>query len=135
MAGNLQFSTTLRNARGDAITTAVGNAGKLRIYSGSEPADANTAITSQTLLSEHSLATPFAASTSAGVLSPTLPSQVNASATGTASFYRVYKSDGTTCVLQDTVGTSGAGMNLNTTAIVSGGPVVINSWAYTEGNA
>ena len=31
----------------------------------------------------------------------------SADATGTASFFRLYKSDGTTCVLQGTVGTSG----------------------------
>jgi len=32
------FSTTLRNARLDAISTAIGTGGKLRIYSGIRPA-------------------------------------------------------------------------------------------------
>ena len=135
MAANLQFSTALRNASMDAVTTAVGNAGKLRIYAGSEPADANTAITGQTLLVEETLGSPFAPGSSGGVLSPTLPSQVNAASTGTAAFYRVYKSDGTTCVMQDTCGTSAAGMILNTLSLTVGGPVLVTSWTITAGMA
>ena len=135
MVGNLQFSTTLRNARADAITTNVGNAGKLRIYAGAIPADPGTALTSQALLVEETTASPFAAGAADGVLSPTAPSQVNVGTSGTASFYRVYKSDGTTCVIQDTCGISAAGMVLNTITLTAGGPVLVNSWSVTEGNA
>lgn len=130
----LQYSTTLRNGRADAVTTAVGNAGLLRIYTGSAPANCGTAA-SGTLLSEHTLGSPFSAAASSGAQSPTLPSNVNASNTGTAGYWRVYKSDGTTCVIQGSVGTSGADMNLNTLSLVSGGPVQINSWTFTEGGA
>ena len=105
------------------------------IYAGSEPADANTAITGQTLLVEETLGSPFAPGSSGGVLSPTLPSQVNAASTGTAAFYRVYKSDGTTCVMQDTCGTSAAGMILNTLSLTVGGPVLVTSWTITAGMA
>jgi hypothetical protein len=69
------------------------------------------------------------------VQSPTLPSNVNALATGTAGYWRVYKSDGTTCVIQGSVGTSGADLNLNTLSLVTGGPVQVNSWTFTEGGA
>ena len=41
----LGFSTALRNARLDAITTTVGNAGKLAIYDGTKPATGNTTTT------------------------------------------------------------------------------------------
>ena len=131
-----QLSTVLRTARADLITTTVGNAGLLRIYTGAIPAGSDTAA-SGTKLSEHTLGSPFGPAASSGVLSPTLPAQVNAVATGTAGYYRVYKSDGTTCVIQDTVGAtgSGAGLELNTTSIVIGGPVVVSSWTYTEGGA
>ena len=130
----LQLDTTLRNTRADAITTRVGNAGLLRIFTGSAPADCATA-SSGTKLAEHTLGSPFAPGAAAGVLSPTIPANVNALANGTAGYYRVYKADGTTCVTQGTCGTSGADMNLNTTTLVSGGPVQINSWTYTEGGA
>jgi len=129
----MKLSTAARNAIMDSITTTMGNAGKLRVYTGSAPAAPSDAATG-TLLSEHTTGTPFAPSASAGVLSPTLPSNVNASATGTAGYWRLYKSDGTTCVAQGSVGTSGAEINFNTLSLVSGGPVQVNSWTITEGN-
>ncbi len=130
----LQYSVALRNARADAKATTVGSAGLLRIYTGSAPADCVTAA-SGTKLAEHTLGSPFAAGASGGVQSPTLPSNVNALATASAGYWRVYKSDGTTCVIQGTCGTSGADMNLNTLSLVTGGPVQINSWSFTEGGA
>jgi hypothetical protein len=130
----LQYSVALRSARLDAKTSAVGSAGILRIYTGVAPADC-AAASSGTLLSAHTLGSPFAPGASAGVLSPTLPSNVNAGTTGTAGYWRIYQSNGTTCVMQGSVGTSGADMNLNTLSLVSGGPVQINSWTFTEGGA
>lgn len=130
----LQYSAALRNARGDAHASQIGNAGLLRIYTGSAPAACSDAATG-TKLAEHTLGSPFAPGASGGVVSPTLPSNVNALASGTAGYWRVYKSDGTTCVVQGSVGTSGADMNLNTLTLASGGPVQVNSWAWTEGGA
>ncbi|MBL8911645.1 MAG: hypothetical protein JNM17_13210 [Archangium sp.] len=129
----LQLSVAGRNARADAITTAVGNGGKLRILTGSIPANVAAAETG-TLLSEHTTASPFAPAASGGVLSPTLPANVNAGNTGTAGYWRLTTSGGT-AVLQGTVGTSGADLNINTLSIVAGGPVQVNSWAWTEGGA
>lgn len=116
------------------MTSAIGNAGLLRVYTGTAPADCATAATG-TKLSEHTLGTPFAAASSGGVVSPTLPANVNALASGTAGYARVYKSDGSTCVIQGSVGTSGADFNLNSLTIVSGGPVQVASWSLTEGGA
>jgi len=129
-----QYSVAARNARADAITTAVGNAGLLRIYMGAPPADCAAAATG-TLLSQHTMGSPLAPAASGGTSAFTPPANVNASATGTASHFRIYKADGTTCVAQGTVGASGADINLNTTSIVSGGPVVINSLGIVEGGA
>lgn len=125
------YVATLRNAQLDAITTFVGAGGKLRIYAGVRPATGGTATT---LLSEHTLGTPFAPAASAGVLSPGLPANVNASATGTAAWFRVLKADGTTICLDGTVGTTGQDLNLNTLSIVSGAAVAITSWTVTRGN-
>lgn len=131
----LKKSTTLRNAQLDAITTAVGNAGLLRIYSGSRPANVAAAI-SGTLLAELTCGSPFAGSASSGGLTVTNPTQdSSADNTGTASHFRQWKSDGTTAVFDGDCGTSGSDMNLNTTSIVSGGPVQVTSYAFTAGGA
>jgi hypothetical protein len=131
----LSLSTTLRNARADAVTTAIGSAGLLRIYNGTPPATVGTALSGNTKLAECVCGSPFAAAASGGVLTANAIAQENsADATGTASFYRVYKSDGTTAVIQGSVGTSGADLNLNTVSLVAGGPVLISSFAYTEPN-
>lgn len=130
----LQFDVTAQNAMVNAIATEVGSAGFLEIYTGSIPANC-AAATTGTKLSKHTLGSPMAPGASAGVLSPTLPANVNALATGTAGYWRVFKSDDTTCCMQGSVGTSGADLNLNTLALVSGGPVQINSWTITAGGA
>lgn len=130
----LQYSVATRNARADALTTQIGNAGLFRIYTGAAPADCVSAATG-TKLSEHTLGSPFAPAASSGAQSPTIPANANALANGTAGYWRVYKSDGTTCVAQGSIGTSGADVNLNTLTLASGGPVQINSWTFTEGGA
>lgn len=131
----IKHSATLRNAQADAVTTAVGNAGLLRIYSGTRPANVAAAITG-TLLAEVTLGSPFAPGAAAGVLSPTVPqSDVSADSTGTATHYRLWKSDGTTAVQDGDVSTSGADMNLNTVSLVATGVFTITGWTHTIGNA
>jgi len=125
------YSTTLRNAQLDAITTAVGNAGLLRIYDGTRPATGGAATTK---LAEFTLGTPFAAGAAAGVLSPTLPSDATGLAASTATWFRVVTSGGT-FVIDGSVSTSGADMNLNTTTISIGVTVSVTSWTITRGNA
>jgi hypothetical protein len=123
----------LRNARADAITTFAGNSGKLRIYSGTRPATGGTATT---LLAELTCNATFAPSASGGVLTLNAITQdSSADATGTATWARLLKSDGTTIVLDCSVGTSGADINLNTTSIVTGAAVSVSSAVLTEGNA
>ena len=126
----LAYSTALRNAKADATTTAVGNAGKLRIYNGARPASGGAATT---LLSEHTTGTPYAPAAAAGVLSPTLPANVNASATGTATWFRVTTSAGA-FVADGDVAASGSDLNLISTSITSGQPVQITGWTTTTGN-
>lgn len=126
------YNVLLRNAQLDAITTFAGSGAKLRIYSGTQPATGGTATT---LLAEFTLGTPFAPGASAAVLSPTLPSATTGAATGTATWFRVVKSDGTTHVLDGTAGTTGTDMILSTTSITSGGAVSVTAWTVTRANA
>lgn len=127
------FVTSLRNARADAITTFAGNSGKLRIYSGTQPATGGTATT---LLAELTGNATWAPSASGGVLTlNAITGDASADATGTASWFRWLKSDGTTIVMDGTVSTSGADLNLTSTSIVATEPVNVTSFVLTEGNA
>lgn len=126
------YNVTLRNAQMDAITTFAGAGAKLRIYDGTRPATGGTATT---LLAEFTLGSPFAPAAASATLSPTLPSNATAVATGTATWFRVVKADGTTHVLDGSAGTSGTDMVLNTASITSGITVSVTTWSVVRGNA
>ena len=125
-------AATLRDAMLDAITTRAGNAALLSIYDGSRPATGGAATT---LLAELTCGSPFAAAAVNGLLTlGAITSDASANATGTATWFRITQSDGSTHVLDGSVGTSGSDLNLTTTSIVSGQPVSISSFTITEGN-
>lgn len=125
------MSTTLRDARLDAITTAAGASATLKIYDGTRPATGGTATT---LLATLTCNATFAPASSGGVLTLNSIASANAVATSTATWARLATSGGT-FVLDCSVGTSGADINLNTTSIVSGASVAVTSATFTEGNA
>lgn len=125
-------AATLRDAMLDAITTRAGNAALLRIYDGSRPATGGTATT---LLAELTCGTPFAAAAVNGVLTlGAITQDASANAGGTATWFRIVQSDGTTFVMDGNVGTSGSDLNLTTTTIVATQPVSVTSFVITEGN-
>jgi hypothetical protein len=127
------YITSLRNTRMDAIKTAIdagGAAGKLRIYSGTRPA---TGGTETTLLAELPLAFPSCGASSGGVLTFNGITAANAVATGTATWARVLTS-ANAAVVDLSVGTSGADLNLNSTSINTGVQVSVTSLTLTDGN-
>lgn len=129
----MAYSTELRNAKLDVNTTVIGPGGKLEIYAGTD--SAGTQNTEGTLLAVFTLGSPFAPAAVNGVLSPTLPAATTGVAAGTAGWARVTKADGSTAVMDLTVGTSGAQVILNTLSITSGGAVSVTSWTITDGHA
>lgn len=132
----LKLSTTLRNAMLDAITTAVGASGILRIYDGTRAANVAATIGASNVLADPTLNATFAPGASGGVLTLNAITQdSSANATGTASWFRIWKSDGTTAVIDGDVGTSGSDLNLNTVSIVAAGPVQITSFTITAPGA
>lgn len=137
MASNLKLPDAFRETRALTWAAKAGSGALLRIYSGSQPTDADTAIGAQTLLAELVCATPFApAASSEGVVTVgTITEDSVANNSGTAAFFRLVKADGTTVVCDGSVGTSGADLNLITTTIVAGQPVRVTSFVITEGGA
>lgn len=139
MANNPFFSDAAAQAAVDAVAT-LPDGGLLRIYDGVQPTDANTALGAQTLLAELSLnADAFAASAASGsagskivtAAANAITGDLSANATGTASWFRVVKADGTSVVFDGSVGTSGSDLNLATTSIVSGVEVDVTSFSIT----
>lgn len=124
------YVTTLRNARMDEISAAVGSAGLIRFYDGTRPATGGAATT---LLATLSWAAAMAAAASGGVLTGNAITTANAGATGTATWARVTTSGGT-AVFDMNVGTSGSDINMTSVAFVSGQPVAVSSFVITEGN-
>ena len=138
---NLSYTDTCRNNQLDEITALIdagAAAGVLRIYDGSQPADADTAVSTQNILSEHTLSDPSAAAASGGVLTfSAVGSDTSANNTGTATWFRISDSNGN-AVLDGDVSTSAAGtgdLQLDSTSITSGQTVNITSLTITEGNA
>ncbi len=131
----IKLSTTARNAMLDGITSTVGGSALLRIYDGSQPAGPGTAVSTQVLLAELTCNATFAPAASGGVLTLNgITQDSSANASGTAAWFRIVTSGGT-AVIDGSVSTSGADMNLNSTSIVSGGTVSITSATFTAGNA
>ncbi len=119
------------NASADAVCASL-NGGKLRIYSGTQPASADDEITSQVLLAELTFGSPAYGAAVAGVATANaITKDSSADATGTATWFRALKSDNTK-VYDGTVGTSGCDLNLNRTDIQSGGEVSVTSLTYTQ---
>jgi hypothetical protein len=131
----LSYSTAIRNAQLDAITTNVGTTAKLRIYSGTRPANVAASITG-TLLAELTCNATFAPGASSGVLTlNSITQDASADATGTATHFRLWNSAATTAMIDGDVGTSGSDLNLNSTSITSGATVSVTSFTITAGNA
>ena len=131
MANNPKRTAAVANAAADAAV-ALANGGALRIYSGSQPATAATAISGQTLLAELTLGNPAFGAASNGVATAnSITADSSANATGTAAFFRVVSSGGTG-LWDGSVGTSGADLNLDSVSLVSGGNVSVSSFTFTE---
>jgi hypothetical protein len=104
----LQLSVAVRNARLDAIETAIGTSPIMRIRTGSVPAscaaaDAGTVLASLTLPSDWMAAASSGSKSLSGTWQDLL-----ADASGTAAHFRIYDSGGSTCHLQGTVTVTGA---------------------------
>lgn len=117
---------------------ALCNSGFIKIYNGTQPADAETAITTQTLLAQLTFnATAFAASVVTGAAGArvatatanAITDDTSADNTGTATWFRATKSNGV-AVFDGSVGVPGdtADLILATTSIVAGQDVAISSF-------
>ncbi len=129
----MRFAVARRNELLDALTDNC-NSGRLRLYSGTRPTNADTALSGNTLLAELTLNATSAGAASGGVWTANaITSDSSADATGTATFARLFQSDGTTVVCDLSLGTSGTEVIVSTTSIVATAVVSCSSMTITFG--
>lgn len=132
----VQLSIAVRNALLDAIETATGVSAKLRILTGTQPANCAAAQTG-TLLAEIALPADWMSAAASGTKALLGTWQAAASAAGTAGHYRIVDNAGTTCHEQGSITATGGGgdMTLDNASITSGQTVTITSKTLTAPNA
>lgn len=135
MAADPRLTNAAASAAADAVVDRIDNgaaAGTIKIYTGTIPTDADTAIGAQTLLATLTFSDPAFGAASNGVATASaITSDSSADATGTATWARIADSNGVT-QMDVTVGTSGEDINFNTVSFVTGATVAITSLTYTQ---
>lgn len=121
----ISLNTTLRNARSTAIVTEAGATAKLSVYTASFATLLYTSTCAATL-----------GTVSGGVLTLNAVGNATAVAAGTAALARLFKTDGTTMVVDGlTVGVSGQNINITNPTIAVNDVVTTSGGTITEGNA
>jgi hypothetical protein len=133
MPTNLKYSNGTRNAQQNGLITYAGSGSLINIYSGSQPANANTAISGQTLLVTLTVSGSFGTDSN-GTITLSTVTNGTAVATGTASFFRITQSNNTTVVMDGSVATSDADLVLNNTSIATGQVVSISAGTIIRAN-
>jgi hypothetical protein len=132
MALNPKRSAAAANAAANAVAALLNN-GYLRLYDGAQPATPETAIVAQVKLAELRFGATAFGNAAAGVATANaITKDSDADATGTAAWFRALASDGTTAVLDGTVGVSGCNLNMATVAIQLHAEVTVSSFTITE---
>jgi hypothetical protein len=135
----LQYSETVRNAQLDVVESTVGTAAVLKIYdlTAGAPANCAAAITA-TVLGTLTLPSDWMAAASSGSKAKSGTwEDASADNAGTADFFRLFASDGTTCHAQGTVTATGGGgdLTLDNAVIAAAQKITITTFTISAGNA
>ena len=132
----IQLSTAVRNARLDAIPTAIGASAILKVLSGAMPVNC-AAANSGTVLATLNLPAAYFAPAANGAKAMTGTwEDTAADASGTAGYFRIYDPTGATCHLQGTVTATGGGgdMTVDNTNFAAGQDFKVTSFTLADGN-
>jgi len=133
----IQASVTVRNARLNAVETAIGASAIMRIFTGAPPANC-AAANSGTVLATLNLPVDYMEAAASGQKAKSGTwDDASADAAGTAGHWRIYASDGTTCHLQGTITATGGGgdMEVDNTIFAAGQAFTVTSFTLNEPNA
>lgn len=133
----IKMSVVVRNARLDAIETAISTSAVLKLRTGAPPTNI-TDPDSGTVVSTINLPVDWMAGAGSGSKAKAGTWQdTSADAPGTVGHFRLYASDGTTQHIQGTVSITGGGgdMTLDNDVVAAAQQVTINTFTLTDGNA
>jgi hypothetical protein len=125
----MRIAVTRRNEMLDSIRDNFAS-GKLRIYAGTRPTNADTALSGNTLLAELTFAATAFPAASGGTLTANAITQDSAAdATGTATFARLFEADGTTVICDLSVTATGGGGEIEfaTTSFVANAAIQVTA--------
>lgn len=131
MAANTHMSIASWNLALNAALDAPCASGFIDIYDSTgtgQPATPDVAVTTQVKLAHLPLSATAFGAASAGVKTANAITNGTGLAVGTATWFRVYKTDGTTAVIDGSAGTSATDLILNDAAITVGGTVAVTSY-------
>jgi hypothetical protein len=133
----LNYSTTLRNNQLDQVEATVGASAKLYIYQGTKPTSCADSDGANTLLATLDLPSDWMAAASSGSKAKAGTWQGTGGAAGTAGYFRIRDSGGTTCHLQGSITATadGGDMTLDNTSIASGQTITVTGFTLSAGNA
>jgi hypothetical protein len=135
MALNATFSAEFKNACFSSGFSSLMDGGIVCVYEGAQPASPDVAITDQVLLATNQLsATALGSPVNGSADFNSIGQEMSVDHDGYASFYRIFKADGTTGVHDGTAGTGGTNMVItNTNHLVEGAKFTISSWSIVVG--
>jgi hypothetical protein len=131
MAHNVKLAATTANAIADAVG-ALCDGGTVNLYDGAQPATADTAVTTQTLLATCTFASPAFLAAVAGVATAhAITQDASADADGTAAWFRILSATSDP-VFDGSVGVgSGFDCNVATTTVIAAAAFPIASMTIT----
>lgn len=129
MAKNTQLTNLLVNTQGDATAKLLNN-GKIKIYDGVQPTTGDASSTNN-LLCTLEFADMSFLPTVAGVMTANHIKPALIIFSGTANWFRAFKSDGTTAIMDGSVGMADANLIVPTTQFITGVTVSCSEFTHT----
>ena len=127
----IKYSATIIDNRLTQVNTALGVNAYIRIYSGTRPASVAASITGTLLAELRGNASGFGTVSAGALTAGAITADSSADATGTASHFRAFASNGTTACVDGDAAASGSDLNLSSVSIVATGNVSITSFVIT----
>lgn len=131
----VKLSTEVRTEFAQSIINKIdagGAAGSIKIYDGSQPPSPNSPVTTQNVLSEHTLSYPCGTASNGVLTFGPISEDSYANTTGTATWARFFDSNGNAVADASITQVGGGGdLQMNTTNIVINGPVRFTSLQWT----
>lgn len=135
MSKNTQLTNLAVSTEADALG-ALFNLGFLDLFDGVQPANGDTAITSQNMLASVQFnSTAFAAAANGILTANPMTACSAASMTGNATWARCFQADHVTPLMDVSVGTTNANVILNSVAIQANAQVSISGFMHTISKA